>query len=468
MKLKFYLMLTAVIPSFTISAQVIEGNIRPVLNDTVHLSLKREFIYGNIGVENFTAVCDSSGYFRFNIARLSHPAGINLNIKNGASQIDKNFYIESGDRLFISVTKKDVESIVTCSGRGCEKVNCKWAIDSCKVKAFRTLSGFPSKNMVDKLGLAFAWHDTLEHLLLGILHDYKSSLNQSIYELLQSDVIGWSRKEQCLMLADPVRHADTNLLKDLEKLFDRMVKLPTGYRFSAFSDEFIEYLIRMLQDRLLFLYPGGKYSMKELYIRITKAYTGITRDRLISAYLLRGQSNINYRDFEYCLNNALTIVRSPLYKDYIKSQLHKVEKGAPAFNFSLPDPSGKLIELSDFKGKVVFLDFWFTGCYACTRLADTLEKSVVKKFDNNVVFVSICLDIEKSKWIRSIGSGNYSNSRSVNVYTEGLGFMHPLIKYYNIQGCPYTLIIDRSGKIYSAKPPSGGKEICDLLDMALQ
>ena len=52
---------------------------------------------------------------------------------------------------------------------------------------------------------------------------------------------------------------------------------------------------------------------------------------------------------------------------YNVSSGSQVAKGLPAPNFSLPDLDGKMVSLSDYRGKVVLLNIWATWCPPCGR-----------------------------------------------------------------------------------------------------
>lgn len=45
------------------------------------------------------------------------------------------------------------------------------------------------------------------------------------------------------------------------------------------------------------------------------------------------------------------------------------KSGALVYNFSYEDAQGNEVQLSDFKGKWVWIDIWFTGCGACQYVA---------------------------------------------------------------------------------------------------
>src|ERR1051326_7887498 len=51
-----------------------------------------------------------------------------------------------------------------------------------------------------------------------------------------------------------------------------------------------------------------------------------------------------------------------------------INVGQKAPDFSIKDQSGRLVKLSDFRGKVVFLNFWATWCQPCIREMPYMQK----------------------------------------------------------------------------------------------
>jgi peroxiredoxin len=110
---------------------------------------------------------------------------------------------------------------------------------------------------------------------------------------------------------------------------------------------------------------------------------------------------------------------------------------APAF--TLTDLSGKSVSLSDFRGKVVVLDFWATWCPPCRReIPDFID--LQKKFGSQgLEIVGIALD-EPDK-VQAFARQNGMN------YPVLLGSDEISMKYGGIEGIPTTFIIDKSGRI---------------------
>lgn len=109
------------------------------------------------------------------------------------------------------------------------------------------------------------------------------------------------------------------------------------------------------------------------------------------------------------------------------------------------------------KGKVVILDFWFTGCGGCAYLNKQMTP-VYEYYKNNpeIVFVTIAIDKDMEMWKKiGLGSGLYTHEGSVNLYTNGLGREHPIIDYYGITGFPTMIIIDKEGRVITRNPPRG-------------
>ena len=73
--------------------------------------------------------------------------------------------------------------------------------------------------------------------------------------------------------------------------------------------------------------------------------------------------------------------------------------GGDAVDFKLKDINGKMVSLSDFRGKFVVIDFWASWCIPC-KAEMPAEEKLINSFSGNdkVVFLFISFDQEESKW----------------------------------------------------------------------
>jgi peroxiredoxin len=110
---------------------------------------------------------------------------------------------------------------------------------------------------------------------------------------------------------------------------------------------------------------------------------------------------------------------------------------APAF--TLTDLEGKPVSLSEFRGKVVVLDFWATWCPPCKREIPDFVDLQKEYGSQGVQIVGIALD-EPDK-VKAFARQNGMN------YPVLLGTDDVSLRYGGIEGIPTTFIIDKSGKI---------------------
>jgi hypothetical protein len=248
------------------------------------------------------------------------------------------------------------------------------------------------------------------------------------------------------------------------------------------SKEYIEYLYVKSKFELVYqfnkkfvlkdLYATEEFSFKDLYDKIKKDYDGVIREKLLAyhcvdyADLCLFFQGSDADEFTYCLRDAVSVIQNPYLRNSVAKQLKTMGKGADAFNFSLPDSSGKIISLSDFRGKIVFIDLWHNPCTGCKVFNLEFDKKVYPFIKDNpeVVIISISMNLTKSKWLD--GVVKYSRPEFVNLYTAGLGDQHPFIKHYNVLAIP----IDRNGKIISATVPFTGKgeDLLALINNSLE
>jgi thiol-disulfide isomerase/thioredoxin len=78
--------------------------------------------------------------------------------------------------------------------------------------------------------------------------------------------------------------------------------------------------------------------------------------------------------------------------------------GARAPQFAQPDTAGKIVKLTDFKGKYIFVDFWASWYLPCRAENPNVLKVYNTFKDRNFTVIGISIDIEKdhSKWMKAI------------------------------------------------------------------
>lgn len=116
------------------------------------------------------------------------------------------------------------------------------------------------------------------------------------------------------------------------------------------------------------------------------------------------------------------------------------EKAAP--DFELTNLEGKKIKLSDYKGKVVILDFWATWCAPCRKgIPDLVDlKNAYKAKGVEVIGISL----DQDNTIADVKP--FVKEYKIN-YPVVFGNMDVVQKYGNIQAIPTTFIINKEGKI---------------------
>lgn len=171
---------------------------------------------------------------------------------------------------------------------------------------------------------------------------------------------------------------------------------------------------------------------------------GAYSNEIISYYIL-----IHFRHFNTprsILATAIQKIKSPAIKNMIRGILDGMTQNVYT-DVTAWDVHGKKRKLSDYRGKVMLVDFWFTGCEGCVGFYKNhlkpLEEMLIDSTD--YVFVSICNDLDKLKWQRSIASGLYTSPKVVNLFTKG--FDHPLNKQFKVSGHPTYAIVDPLGNI---------------------
>ena len=110
-------------------------------------------------------------------------------------------------------------------------------------------------------------------------------------------------------------------------------------------------------------------------------------------------------------------------------------------DFALKSLEGKTVKLSDYKGKVVIIDFWATWCPPCRKGIPDLI-SIQKDFKDDLVVIGISLDGEKT--IKDVPG--FVKSYGIN-YPIVYGDEKVVAAYGGIEAIPTAFVVDKEGHV---------------------
>ena len=118
-----------------------------------------------------------------------------------------------------------------------------------------------------------------------------------------------------------------------------------------------------------------------------------------------------------------------------------LKPGQPAPAWQLKDLEGKLVKSSDYRGKVVILDFWATWCPPCRAEIPSFVELQKQYGKDGLVVLGVSLDKEGPAAVKKFMTKtpmNYGIVMADDKIAEAYG---------GIEAIPTTFIIDRQGKI---------------------
>ncbi|MEM8906815.1 MAG: TlpA disulfide reductase family protein [Bacteroidota bacterium] len=383
---------------------------------------------------------NSKNHFELNLHLLEPTIG---HLYYGKESVE--VYIEPGDKLFIAFDPNNFASTVTFEGRG--------ASANLYLKArqpiFQELDAELSAHMRNSGAEVFSAY---MKRTLGVKRDFlrkyrpQSALTKSFKAYAKADIDYWHGYNLLNYPWEHPLHQNQESPLDLDTTYyDFLEDLPVDSE-SALPHMYYTYFLDLFFDHLKAQKQHESHTHTQLAVQyLQDRPLNYFKAKQYVAWCQRGEAKRNGSVIEAfvesCPYDAYTEVVRRAYDD-AKGLL----KGEVAPEFTLVDQDGKRVALSDFRGQLIYLDFWATWCQPCVHALDN-SKEWKKQFANqDVVFIYVALDRNERAWRNFIHRqgipGIHLIADTPNVYEAQIA------RLYKIKQLPTVLLIDKTGKIH--------------------
>lgn len=358
--------------------------------------------------------------------------------------------VEKGDSLHLSGT--DI-SLKDFSGRGAQKTNVLRQMDAIW-NSLAQEAAIKSRQFSIASGLALVVQNSQKAVMLcrnylnlharhlkrvdrNLLMAYAQNPIWDIYDIIYIGEYSANQK-------DTIRKELNEVWLPFRNKLFRCPDQKSTIRDIHYAQNMIkDYSLLQVAEKQNFSALNDNSDLWKKYLYFKNHYTGLVKEKMIAALILSAPRS---NDIAMCYNHAKKFVTQKNFKTALDLYCQSLP-GTPAYNFMLLDSNKVIHRLTDFKDKVLILDFWFTGCGNCRELTPKL-KLVAERFKNNpkVMFISISSDKNIDVWKRSLRGGLYTTSTDeFNLYTGGRGMSDPLYKKTNTYSAPTLKLIDANG-----------------------
>jgi thiol-disulfide isomerase/thioredoxin len=123
----------------------------------------------------------------------------------------------------------------------------------------------------------------------------------------------------------------------------------------------------------------------------------------------------------------------------------KADNGMVAADFTLPNPQGKPVKLSGFKGKYVLIDFWASWCAPCRAENPFIIQAYQKYKDKGFAILGVSLDDQSSRkaWLKAIKDDGLTWSQ----VSDLKGWKNKAALLYGVTTIPANFLVDPAGKV---------------------
>lgn len=254
--------------------------------------------------------------------------------------------------------------------------------------------------------------------------------------------------------------ADTKEMMKIEKLMEAyqadVNKLNEAY-YEAMSKNDSE-AIKKIQAQAMTLESAQAERVKEMINSMGDSFAS-----LAAIGLLNPKTDFQFIDQLVAkLNENYPGTTSILQMKQQLDEMRALSVGQPAPEIELPNPDGRIVKLSDLRGKYVLIDFWAAWCKPCRQENPNVVRLYNQYKDKGFEVFGVSLDRTKEDWVKAIADDGLTWTQVSDLKY----FNSVAAELYQIDAIPATYMVDPDGNIIAKdlRGPSLENKLAELFD----
>lgn len=464
-------------------AEIILCGILPdIKNQSISLVPTQDYFPG-LKLPNLypTVETDSLGNYKFKF--IESNSNFYQIVHNNYHHLKADIYLEPGDSIFINQSSWNENPKFQIQGKGSEKLKYlekdysifpkdKAFYDKIRSDSFASELEF--KKFIDSLHFERVNALTLFKGVPELLRVYHQ--NTLAAERAQILLEHLERRNYYMNEEFNYFYPDTSYIKFLDSIrFDSNFSQTTASRL--FANSYLNYFARMAYKTKTdeeWWQENLGYKLEFVSNQPKSLWTDILALSTINEYSF-GLVNDNFFDDLEKFERTMKFFNSQNQTLYNTNAFpfKNLAPGKPAPDFELPDSNGIMHRLSDYKGNVVYIDFWGTWCYPCIQEIPDALKLQEKYKDQPVTFLYVALEYDSTDiagWKEFISGNNPRFGKLLNNkpfpgihLVAEKQFRNESISVYKINFTPTYVLIDQRGNVVKARAKRS-KEIHEDID----
>jgi len=231
--------------------------------------------------------------------------------------------------------------------------------------------------------------------------------------------------------------------------------------YSSFFKAFFKGELKKLSLKVQGFDISKAINDKSSYQALSKAlekYPFLINNEFKDLFMLNGLLEIS-KDKYFTKDNIIAILKEIQthsnfveHKKIAENIMYRITKkkfgrGSEAAPFQLKDQTKKLLSLSDFEGKPIYINFWANWSIPSQKEMKIMQ-ILHKKYKNKIHFISICADNDFNKMVTFLSKNKNYNWTFLHIGNEA-----SVLSDYNVATFPTYILLNKNLKVIKA--PAG-------------